>query len=209
MPDSLLNLSPVIPVVVLDDAAQAVPVARALADGGLSLIEVTLRTPAALEAIRRIAAEVPEIRVGAGTVIDAAQAKRAAEAGAQFLVSPGSTRALVEAMSETGLPHLPGASTVSEVLTLLELGYQELKFFPAEASGGIDFLRSIAGPLPQVRFCPTGGISTGNAEQYLALPNIGCVGGSWLTPYSLIATGNYRQIATLARAARQLGPVTR
>lgn len=204
MSQSLIDPFPVIPVVVIDDLEHAVPVARALVAGGLPVIELTLRTPVALEAIRRIAREVPEIRLGAGTIVRPEQAKEAAEAGAKFLVSPGSTRSLVQAMSDTGLPHLPGAATVSEVLTLLEQGYRELKFFPAEASGGANFLKSIHSPIPEARFCPTGGVSLANASEYLALPNVGCVGGSWLTPASLVRRGNWTQITTLAQEAAAL-----
>jgi 2-dehydro-3-deoxyphosphogluconate aldolase / (4S)-4-hydroxy-2-oxoglutarate aldolase len=156
---SLLSRVPVVPVVVVDDMAHAVPVARALVAGGLPVIELTLRTPVALDAIRAIASEVPEILVGAGTIVTPGQAKEAVDAGAQFLVSPGSTPSLLGAMADTGLPFLPGTATVSEVLAVLEAGYTELKFFPAEASGGAAFLKSIASPVPAARFCPTGGIT--------------------------------------------------
>jgi 2-dehydro-3-deoxyphosphogluconate aldolase / (4S)-4-hydroxy-2-oxoglutarate aldolase len=182
MTESLLNRVPVIPVVVVDDVDHAIPIARALVAGGLPVIELTLRTPVALDAIERIAGEVPEIFLGAGTIVDPGQAKQAASAGAQFLVSPGSTRNLLGAMTDTGLPHLPGVATVSEILTALEAGYTELKFFPAEAAGGANYLKSVSSPIPAARFCPTGGITTANAAQYLALPNVGCVGGSWITP---------------------------
>ncbi|WP_410568748.1 bifunctional 4-hydroxy-2-oxoglutarate aldolase/2-dehydro-3-deoxy-phosphogluconate aldolase [Amycolatopsis sp. cmx-4-61] len=177
----LLELSPVMPVVVIDDAADAVPTARALLAGGIGVIELTLRTPAALSAIERVAAEVPDIVIGAGTVTSPDQAKQAADAGAKFLVTPGSTDAVIDACFETGLPFLPGASTVSEAMRLAERGLTALKFFPAEASGGVAFLKSIAGPLPSLRFCPTGGITVASAPSYLALPNVGCIGGSWLT----------------------------
>ena len=159
MTTSLLNRVPVIPVVVIDDIEHAVPIARALVAGGLPVIELTLRTPVALDAIERIAGEVPEIFLGAGTIVDPGQAKQAASAGAQFLVSPGSTRTLLDAMTDTGLPHLPGVATVSEILTALEAGYTELKFFPAEAAGGANYLKSVHSPIPAARFCPTGGIS--------------------------------------------------
>ncbi|MGZ4533888.1 MAG: bifunctional 4-hydroxy-2-oxoglutarate aldolase/2-dehydro-3-deoxy-phosphogluconate aldolase, partial [Nocardioidaceae bacterium] len=156
MTESLLDRVPVVPVVVLHDVAHAVPVARALVDGGLPVIELTLRTPVALDALERIATEVPEILVGAGTVVGPDQAKQAQSAGAQFLVSPGATDPLLDAMHETGLPFLPGVGTVSEVLRLLERGLTELKFFPASASGGAEFLKALASPVPQARFCPTG-----------------------------------------------------
>ena len=181
MTSSLLDRVPVIPVVVLDDVAQAVPVAEALVAGGVPVIELTLRTPAALSAIERVAAEVPDIVIGAGTVVSPDQAKQAADAGAKFLVTPGCTDAVVDACFESGLPFLPGASTVSEAMRLAERGLTALKFFPAEASGGVAYLKSIAGPLPSLRFCPTGGITVASAPSYLALPNVGCIGGSWLT----------------------------
>ncbi len=205
MSDSLLDRVPVIPVVVLDDLAHAVPVARALVAGGLPAIELTLRTPVALDAIRAIATEVPEILVGAGTIVRPEQAEQAAAAGAQFLVSPGTTESLARAMQATGLPHLPGAATVSEVLRLLELGYTDLKFFPAEASGGADFLKSIGSPVPQARFCPTGGITAASAPSYLALPNVGCVGGSWLTPAAVLRGGDWQKVSELAESAAGLG----
>jgi 2-dehydro-3-deoxyphosphogluconate aldolase / (4S)-4-hydroxy-2-oxoglutarate aldolase len=202
---SLLSQVPVVPVVVVDDPAHAVPVARALVAGGLPVIELTLRTPVALDAIRAIASEVPEILVGAGTIVTPGQAKEALDAGAQFLVSPGSTPSLLGAMADTGLPFLPGTATVSEVLAVLEAGYTELKFFPAEASGGAAFLKSVAAPVPAARFCPTGGITAATAPSYLALPNVGCVGGSWLTPADALASGDWGRVTELARAAAALG----
>jgi 2-dehydro-3-deoxyphosphogluconate aldolase / (4S)-4-hydroxy-2-oxoglutarate aldolase len=202
---SLLSRVPVVPVVVVDDPAHAVPVARALVAGGLPVIELTLRTPVALDAIRAIASEVPEILVGAGTIVTPGQAKEALDAGAQFLVSPGSTPSLLGAMADTGLPFLPGTATVSEVLAVLEAGHTELKFFPAEASGGAAFLKSVAAPVPAARFCPTGGITAATAPSYLALPNVGCVGGSWLTPADALASGDWGRVTELARAAAALG----
>ncbi len=172
---------------VLHDVEHAVPVARALVEGGVPVIELTLRTPAALACIEQIATHVPEILLGAGTIVVPEQAKEAVAAGAQFLVSPGTTDALVDAMRDTGLPHLPGAATVSEVLRLLELGYEEMKLFPAEVSGGVDFLKAIGAPVPQARFCPTGGVTPASAPSYLSLANVGCVGGTWLTPADAIA----------------------
>lgn len=200
----LLDLAPVMPVVVLDDAAAAVPTARALLAGGVKIIELTLRTPSALDSIRRIAAEVPEIVVGAGTVTSAEQAADAAAAGAKFLVTPGSTERVLDAALGTGLPVLPGTGTVSEAMRLVERGLGAVKFFPAEAAGGVEFLRSIAGPLPGLRFCPTGGITAGTAARYLALPNVGCVGGSWLTPRAAIESGDFAAIETLAAEATAL-----
>ena len=201
---SLLDRVPVIPVVVLHDVDDAVPVATALVAGGVPVIELTLRTPAALACVERIAAEVPDILLGVGTVVARAQAKDAVSAGAQFLVSPGTTDDLAAAMQETGLPHLPGASTVSEVLRLLELGYSEMKLFPAELSGGTGFLEAIGAPLPQARFCPTGGITATTAASYLSLANVGCVGGTWLTPRDAIAGRDWARISGLATASTHL-----
>ena len=203
--ESLLTLVPVVPVVVIDDLAHAVPVARALVAGGLPVIELTLRTPVALDAIAAIAAEVPDILVGAGTVVSPAQVEQAADAGAQFLVSPGATPTLLAAMAGSGLPFLPGTATVSEAMAVLEAGLTEMKFFPAEASGGAAYLKSLASPLPAARFCPTGGITSATAASYLALPNVGCVGGSWLTPADALAAGDWDRVTTLAAEAAALG----
>ena len=197
-PGSLLDRVPVIPVVVLHDVAHAVPVAEALVEGGVPVIELTLRTPAALRCIEEIAAQVPGILLGAGTVVTPAQAKDAQSAGAEFLVSPGTTERLVAAMQATGLPHLPGAATVSEVLRLLELGYSEMKLFPAEGSGGVGFLKAVGGPVPQARFCPTGGVTESSAPSYLSLPNVGCVGGTWLTPPDALHDKDWARIRCLA-----------
>jgi 2-dehydro-3-deoxyphosphogluconate aldolase/(4S)-4-hydroxy-2-oxoglutarate aldolase len=201
---SVLELSPVVPVVVVEDAADAVPLARALVAGGLPAIEVTLRTPGALAAIRAIADGVPGAVVGAGTVITPAQVAEAVDAGARFLVSPGWTDALLEAMRGSGVPFLPGVSTTSEVVALLERGVREMKFFPAQAAGGTAYLRSLAGPLPQARFCPTGGIGPALAPEYLALPNVGCVGGSWMLPADAVAARDWARIQRLAREAAGL-----
>uniref|UniRef100_UPI00138AD465 bifunctional 4-hydroxy-2-oxoglutarate aldolase/2-dehydro-3-deoxy-phosphogluconate aldolase n=1 Tax=Streptomyces sp. TR1341 TaxID=2601266 RepID=UPI00138AD465 len=207
--DSVLDLAAVVPVVVIAEVSDAVPVARALVGGGLRGVEVTLRTPAALEAIRAIAEEVPEAVVGAGTVITPGQVAAAVAAGARFLVSPGWTEGLLAAMRGCGVPFLPGVSTASEVVALLERGVREMKFFPAQAAGGTAYLRSLAGPLPQARFCPTGGIGPGNAAEYLALPNVGCVGGSWMVPADAVAAGDWARIEALARAAAGLrGPAS-
>ncbi|MGN6131652.1 MAG: bifunctional 4-hydroxy-2-oxoglutarate aldolase/2-dehydro-3-deoxy-phosphogluconate aldolase [Nocardioidaceae bacterium] len=204
MSDSLLDRVPVIPVVVVHDVAHAVPVARALVDGGLPVIELTLRTPVALDAIEAIANDVPEILLGAGTVVAPEQARQAADAGARFLVSPGTTDTLAAAMRETGLPHLPGAATVSEVLRLRELGYEDMKLFPASACGGIGFLKAVSSPVPSARFCPTGGVSAANAPDYLALPNVGCVGGSWITPADALVDHDWDRVRDLARDAAAL-----
>ncbi|BCL20098.1 bifunctional 4-hydroxy-2-oxoglutarate aldolase/2-dehydro-3-deoxy-phosphogluconate aldolase [Streptomyces tuirus] len=203
-PASVLDLAPVVPVVVIEDAADAVPLARALVAGGLPAIEVTLRTPAALEAIREIAREVPGAVVGAGTVIRPAQVAEAVAAGSRFLVSPGWTDGLLEAMRASGVPFLPGVSTASEVVALLERGVREMKFFPAQAAGGTAYLKSLSGPLPQARFCPTGGIGPASAPDYLALPNVGCVGGSWMLPQDALAARDWGRVEELARAAAGL-----
>ncbi|WP_369367273.1 bifunctional 4-hydroxy-2-oxoglutarate aldolase/2-dehydro-3-deoxy-phosphogluconate aldolase [Streptomyces sp. CG4] len=209
-PVSVLGLvegAPVVPVVAVSDAADAVPLARALVAGGLPAIEVTLRTPAALDAIRAIAAEVPGAVVGAGTVIAPEQVGACVAAGARFLVGPGWTDALLAAMRGSGVPFLPGVSTTSEVVALLERGVREMKFFPAQAAGGTAYLQSLAGPLPQARFCPTGGIGPATAPEYLALPNVGCVGGSWMVPADAVAARDWARIEELARGAARLGGV--
>ncbi|MCL6276894.1 bifunctional 4-hydroxy-2-oxoglutarate aldolase/2-dehydro-3-deoxy-phosphogluconate aldolase [Streptomyces albidoflavus] len=199
--DSVLELAPVLPVVVVDDPADAVPMARALVAGGLRAVEVTLRTAGALEAIRAIGAEVPEAVVGAGTVVSPETVDAAVGAGARFLVSPACTETLLVSMRASAVPFLPGVSTASEVLALLEHGVREMKFFPAEAAGGAPYLKSLAGPLPQARFCPTGGVSPANAPAYLALPNVGCVGGSWMLPADAVAAKDWDRVERLAREA--------
>ncbi|MEU6381358.1 bifunctional 4-hydroxy-2-oxoglutarate aldolase/2-dehydro-3-deoxy-phosphogluconate aldolase [Streptomyces sp. NPDC046909] len=203
---NVLDLAPVVPVVVIEDAADAVPLARALVAGGLPAIEVTLRTPVALEAIRAIADGVPGAVVGAGTVITPEQVTESVRAGARFLVSPGWTDVLLEAMRASGVPFLPGVSTASEVVALLERGVREMKFFPAQAAGGTAYLKSLAGPLPQARFCPTGGIGLTNAPEYLSLPNVGCVGGTWMLPADAVAARDWGRVEELARAASELRP---
>lgn len=201
---SLLDLAPVVPVVVIEDVGTAVPMARALVAGGLPVIEVTLRTACALDAIAAIAAEVPGAVVGAGTIRTSDDIAASVKAGATFLVSPGTTPSLVDALVAGGVPFLPGAATASEVMALAERGIKELKFFPAEAAGGLPYLKSLAGPIPDVRFCPTGGITPATAPAYLALPNVGCVGGSWLTPADALATGDWARIERLAAEAAGL-----
>ncbi|MFP5071354.1 bifunctional 4-hydroxy-2-oxoglutarate aldolase/2-dehydro-3-deoxy-phosphogluconate aldolase [Pseudonocardia nantongensis] len=205
MSEKLLQRAPVVPVVVLDDAAAAVPLARALVDGGLPVIEVTLRTPSATEVVRRIAAEVPDAVVGTGTVCSPDDVRRSAEAGARFLVSPGASARLLDAMEDSGLDLLPGTSTISEMLAVAERGHTAMKFFPAEAAGGRPFLNAVAGPLPDLRFCPTGGVTADSAPDYLALPNVPCVGGTWLTPPDLVAAGDWDRIRAVAATAAALG----
>ncbi len=201
---SVLDLAPVVPVVVVDDVADAVPLARALVAGGLPAIEVTLRTAAALDAIRAISDEVPDAVVGAGTLLSPDDVTATVAAGARFLVSPGWTDRLLEAMRQSGEPFLPGVSTASEVLALLERGVSEMKFFPAEAAGGRAYLTSLAGPLPQARFCPTGGITPASAPSYLALPNVGCVGGTWMLPPDALASKDWARVEALSAEAAAL-----
>jgi 2-dehydro-3-deoxyphosphogluconate aldolase / (4S)-4-hydroxy-2-oxoglutarate aldolase len=195
----------IIPVITIDRAADAVPLARALARGGLHVIEVTLRTPEAPAAIAAIARDVPEVVVGAGTVLRAADVTRAREAGATFLVSPGLTAEIAAAAIATGLPYLPGCVTPSEIMAARELGLSLLKFFPAEPSGGIAALRHFAPVFAGIAFCPTGGVNQSNAAEYLALPNVPMVGGSWMAPSELVAAGDWAQIADRARLASGLG----
>jgi 2-dehydro-3-deoxyphosphogluconate aldolase/(4S)-4-hydroxy-2-oxoglutarate aldolase len=202
--ETLMRLAPVIPVVIIDDAKAAVPMARALVAGGIPTIEVTLRTPAALDAIRAIAAEVEGAVVGCGTALTARDLKAAREAGARFAVSPGVSPKLLDAADDSDLPLLPGAATASEVMAMLERGYRFLKFFPAVPAGGHKLLGAWASPLPQIRFCPTGGISLANAADFLSLPNVLCVGGSWLTPADKLASGDWAGIELLAREAAGL-----
>ena len=202
--DELLDLDPVIPVVVLDDAADAVPLAHALLDGGLHTIEITLRTPAALDAIGRIAAEVPRIAVGAGTISSPEQIEQARAAGARFLVSPGSTPRLLDAMQASELPFLAGCATPSDILALLERGITCAKLFPAEVVGGVAMAQALAGPFPHMRLCPTGGIIPATAPDYLRLPNIACVGGTWLARGPLGEDEALRRVTQLARAASGL-----
>jgi 2-dehydro-3-deoxyphosphogluconate aldolase/(4S)-4-hydroxy-2-oxoglutarate aldolase len=200
----LLAAQRVVPVVVIDNADDAVPLARTLLENGLDAIEVTLRTAAGLDAIERIASEVPGMLVGAGSVRRAAQVAAVKSAGASFAVSPGSSDALLEAIADARLPFVPGAVTASEMLGLLDLGYTLQKFFPAELSGGAAFLRAIGAPIPEVSFMPTGGIGPGNAGDYLSLPNVACIGGSWIAPPGLLRDGNFAAIAELAAAAASL-----
>lgn len=203
-PFPLVARAPVIPVVVIERLEDAVPLAKALVDGGLPLIEVTLRTPVALEAIRLIAAEVEGAILGAGTVTENAHVEAALEAGAAYLVSPGTTPDFARHLAQAPVPVLPGCASVSEAMALSALGFQVLKFFPAEAAGGVPFLKSIAGPLPGLRFCPTGGIGPANVESYLALPNVVAVGGSWVVPSDAIRAGDFARVRDLAKAASTL-----
>jgi len=200
----LLRVGPVLPVIVIHDAALAVDLAAALVAGGIRALEVTLRTPAALQAIRQIRDHVPDALVGAGTVLSPADWQRAQEAGALFGISPGLTAALLQAAQHSPLPFVPGVATASEAMTALDAGFTALKLFPAEAVDGRSLLKSLHGPLPQLLFCPTGGINLGNAANYLALPNVACVGGSWLVPETALAARDWDAITALAREAAAL-----
>jgi 2-dehydro-3-deoxyphosphogluconate aldolase/(4S)-4-hydroxy-2-oxoglutarate aldolase len=203
-PIDLMQDAPVIPVIVLHDVAHAVPLARALLAGGIRMLEVTLRTTVALACIEAIARDVPEAVVGAGTVRSAADAQAAQLAGARFAVSPGYTHAVGRACHDLGLPLLPGVATGSEIMAAQEDGYTELKFFPAMQAGGMAMLKAWQGPFGDVRFCPTGGVSEANAPELLALANVACVGGSWLTPAEAVVQGDWARITALARAAKAL-----
>jgi 2-dehydro-3-deoxyphosphogluconate aldolase/(4S)-4-hydroxy-2-oxoglutarate aldolase len=201
---TMLGRGPVIPVLVIDDVDAAVPLARALCRGGLTVLEVTLRTPAGLASIERIAAEVPEAVVGVGTVLTRADLERSAKAGAQFAVTPG----LTDALAAPGpVPLLPGAATASEILRAIEHGFRYLKFFPAVPAGGVEALKAFAGPFPELAFCPTGGVGVANAPDFLALSNVICVGGSWIAPAAAVRSGDWARIESLARAASALRSV--
>lgn len=201
---SILKLQPVVPVLIVDDAKSAVPLARALVAGGLKAIEITMRTPVALEAVRAVAAEVEGAEVGAGTILNVAHWEAAVAAGSKFIVSPGTTQELLDAAADSDVPLLPGAATASEVMALREEGYQVLKFFPAEQAGGAAYLKALSSPLAGTLFCPTGGISLKNANDYLSLPNVICVGGSWVAPKELVAAGDWAGITKLAAEAAAL-----
>lgn len=202
----LLSRTPVVPVLAIDSVRTALPLAQALLMGGLPVLEITLRTPAALEIIRAIGDEIAGAVVGAGTVLTPAQYEDAVRAGARFVVSPGATPALLDVARASSVPFLPGAASSSEVMQLLERGYDCLKFFPAEPSGGVAYLEALAAPLPAARFCPTGGIDALRARAYLALPNVLCVGGSWVAPADAVAAGDWQRLTALARDAAGLRP---
>ncbi|WP_027133271.1 bifunctional 4-hydroxy-2-oxoglutarate aldolase/2-dehydro-3-deoxy-phosphogluconate aldolase [Geminicoccus roseus] len=202
---SILRMGPVVPVLIVEDVATAVPLAKAMVAGGVRVLEVTLRTPAALDVIRAIAAQVPDAVVGVGTVRTPEQMEAAALAGARFAVSPGATRALVQAAQASPVPWLPGIATPSEGMQLAEEGFSVLKLFPAEAVGGAKLIASLASPLPDLQFCPTGGIDPAKAEDYLKLKNVVCVGGSWIAPADVVAAGDWKRIEELAHKASLLG----
>ncbi|BCV66514.1 MULTISPECIES: bifunctional 4-hydroxy-2-oxoglutarate aldolase/2-dehydro-3-deoxy-phosphogluconate aldolase [Shewanella] len=200
-PQDVFKLSPIIPVMVINKIEHAVPLAKALVAGGIRVLEVTLRTDCALEAIGRIAAEVPEALVGAGTILNEAQLAQAAEAGAQFAITPGATVELLKAGKAGKIPLIPGVASISEVMVGLGLGYTHFKFFPAEASGGVNALKAFSGPLADVRFCPTGGITPSSYKDYLALGNVDCIGGSWIAPVEAMEQGDWDRITRLCQEA--------
>lgn len=203
--ESILRRTPVVPVLTVQTAEDALAQARALIAGGLTVLEITLRTPAAPAAISALAKAYPGATIGAGTILEPDQIAAAAAAGAAFLVSPGMTERLIEAAIHSPVPFLPGAATVSEALALRDRGFRALKFFPAEAAGGTKFLASLAGPVPDLLFCPTGGIDAQKARAYLSLANVACVGGSWMAAPSLLAAGDFAKVEELAREASALG----
>lgn len=200
-PKELFEMGNVVPVLVIHNVEDAVPIAKALISAGIKVLEVTLRTDAALDVIRKIADEVPEAIIGAGTVTNPAQYQAACDAGAKFIISPGLTRELLQAANDGNVALIPGVSSISEMMKGLDYGYDHFKFFPAEASGGVKAIKSIGGPFPHVRFCPTGGISLDNINDYLALSNVDCCGGSWLVPDSVVNDKDWASIEQLAKEA--------
>ena len=200
----VLSLGPVMPVIVIEQANHAIPLGEALLTGGIKTIEITLRTSAALNAIEQLAKHLPEIYVGAGTILAKENAAQAKNSGAKFCVSPGTTSSIIDACDECNISLLPGASTVYEMLTLSEAGFSEIKFFPASAAGGIHFIKSLASPLPKLKFCPTGGISLDTASEWLSLVNVSCVGGSWIAPAKDINKQNFTEITARAKQATKL-----
>ena len=200
-PEEIFAAGPVVPVLVINDVEKAVPLAKALMEGGIKVLEVTLRTPAAIDVIKRIAQEVPDSLIGAGTVTNAQQLKAVVEAGAKLAISPGMTADLLKAGMDSEIPLIPGISSTSDLMKGKDAGYTHMKFFPAEASGGVKAIKSISGPFPDVTFCPTGGIGPNNYNDYLALNNVKCVGGSWLAPDDAIESGDWARITQLAKEA--------
>ncbi len=200
-PKDVLTAGPVMPVMVIKNLDDAVPLAKALVEGGIKVLEITLRTPIALDAIRLISQQVKDAIVGVGTIANAAQLQAAQEAGAVFAISPGLTPSLLDAANKSQIALIPGIATLSELMLGMEYGLDHFKFFPAEAAGGIPMLQAISGPFPQITFCPTGGISPGNYKEYLQLPNVACVGGSWLAPQSVVMEKNWAKVTELAHQA--------
>ncbi len=202
--EEIVKATSVMPVMVIDRVEDAVPLARALVEGGIRVLEITLRTQAGLEAVKVIKQEVPGAIVGVGTISSPRLLEASIEAGAAFGVSPGTPPALLKAIVDSGLPFFPGVATMTEVMQVMDAGLTVMKFFPAVAAGGVKMLESFAGPFPQVEFCPTGGINLANAPDFLRLKNVVCVGGSWLTPKNLVAEGKWAEITRLAREAHAL-----
>ncbi len=201
----VLNSSPVVPVLVIENLADAVPLANALYSGGLKVLEITLRTECALDAVKQVKEALPQAIVGTGSVVNHETLMQSVDAGADFIVSPGFTGSLIESAKRQGVGILPGVNSPSEIMALMDYGLDAMKFFPAELVGGAPMLKAISGPLPNVVFCPTGGISAANAKQYLSLPNVACVGGSWLAPKDLVAAGDWQAIEKIASDAVALG----
>ena len=200
-PQDIFKRSPIVPVMVINKIEHAVPLAKALVAGGISVLEITLRTECALEAIKLIAKEVPEAIVGAGTILNELHLQQAIDAGSQFIITPGATRGLLEAAKKGTVPLIPGVASISEVMVGMELGYTHFKFFPAEASGGVNALKAFSGPLANIRFCPTGGITPTSYKNYLALPNVDCIGGSWIAPTDAMEQGDSERITQLYKDA--------
>jgi len=201
MPKDLFNMGPIVPVLVINNVEEALPIAEALLTAGINVLEVTLRTSAALDVISAIAKELPEAIVGSGTVTNRQQLQQSYDAGAKFAISPGLTKDLLQAGNEGDIALIPGISSISELMDGADYGYDHLKFFPAEASGGVNAIKSIGGPFPDIRFCPTGGINLNNVRDYLALPNVACCGGSWLVSNSIVENKNWTEITKLANQA--------
>ena len=201
--EQVMTATPVVPVIVVDNAEQAVNLGKALVAGGVPVLEVTLRTEAALEAIAALRKEVPDAIVGAGTVCSREQYVKAVEAGAEFIISPGMTPDLLAVAKEYDIPYLPAVATISDILLGMEHGYDHFKFFPAEVNGGVKALKAFSGPLPHIRFCPTGGINEKNYQDYLALESVLCVGGSWIVPSDLVQAGKWDEITELAKSVQQ------
>ncbi|MCL1065590.1 bifunctional 4-hydroxy-2-oxoglutarate aldolase/2-dehydro-3-deoxy-phosphogluconate aldolase [Shewanella olleyana] len=200
-PQDIFKRSPIVPVMVINKIEHAVPLAKALVAGGISVLEITLRTECALEAIELIAKEVPEAIVGAGTILNELHLQQAIDAGSQFIITPGATKGLLEAAKKGNVPLIPGVASISEVMVGMELGYTHFKFFPAEASGGVNALKAFSGPLANIRFCPTGGITPNSYKNYLALPNVDCIGGSWIAPTDAMEQGDWERITQLCKDA--------
>ncbi|PKG81770.1 keto-deoxy-phosphogluconate aldolase [Colwellia sp. 75C3] len=198
MPKDIFNMGPIVPVLVINNVADALPIAEALLTAGVKVLEVTLRTPAALDVISAIARELPEAIIGSGTVTNRQQLQQSYDAGAKFAISPGLTKDLLQAGNEGNIALIPGISSISELMDGADYGYDHLKFFPAEASGGVNAIKSIGGPFPDIRFCPTGGINLNNVRDYLALPNVVCCGGSWLVSSEIVENNNWSEITRLA-----------